>query len=543
MNLQNISSLKLPSSHEMRNFDQSTISSGVPALVLMERAGKGVFDCIKQKFKPSNKGKKKPQFLILAGTGNNGGDGLVLARYLKKAGFNLKVVISASTNYSSEFISQVEKLTGFKDNLFIWGSASIIAGKKFKSISCETFIEQLLQLASNDFIIDALLGTGASLPPRGAICEMLDAVGFAISDNPRKPKIIAIDLPSGMDADTGQISNNCIKADLTICIELIKRGCYQAPANVNCGELATINIGIKTDSPCEFKLLDSQNFQLSRRANAHKGDFGRVLVIGGSRNMTGAAALAAKSALRTGAGLVTATCFLGQQHSFPMEIICETFENREGCYAVEHLELLQHKLPNFDVVVVGPGIGTSTLTSDFVLKLLEFLKTLDSKVVIDADALNILANDRALGSQDLSTRAVLNSNFVLTPHPAEMARLLRLSTEQVQADRYTASMLLANKTRATVVLKGASSIIYSNDRGVVNTTGNPFMASAGSGDVLSGIIAGLLAQGLDSYQAAQFGVHLHGLAADQILEKRKAAIIASDLIEQIPYSVSQFYVG
>ncbi|MCB9030452.1 MAG: NAD(P)H-hydrate dehydratase [Deltaproteobacteria bacterium] len=523
---------ELPSAKEMQSYDSATIEAGTDSLVLMERAGRSIFEFIIDNYKDCLHAGSI--LTILAGPGNNGGDGLVIARYLLEKGCFVKVVVAASDKYSVEFSKQ---LSNFRDCvtksqakltecLYLFGENR----SELDSLSELSSVDkkQLKQiLAESAVVVDALLGTGTNSEPRGEIGAIIETVDRW--QTAESAPIISVDVPSGLNVDSGQAYSPCISADSTVAIELIKRGMLQHPAKVHCGEISQISIGIKVDGASQFELLceDTVAEVPVRNPNSHKGSFGQVFVVGGCRLMPGAPMLSAYSALRSGAGTVYMTSFVGGvQLAAPAELMHIPILDKEY-FDSECFPLILSRLEKASAAVIGPGFGSSEKIRPFLAQVLTVLQEKNIPAVIDADALNHLALE--IGKDGFELR-----NHVITPHPGEAARLLKTSTEQVQADRYKAVEELYLRTGATVVLKGASSIVYHGEKGWVNQTGNPYMATAGSGDVLAGIIASLLAQGLDCVESAKLGTFVHGLAGDRAHAQLSGPIIASDIIEAIP---------
>jgi len=512
----------------MANFDKLTIQRGVPALELMERAGTGMSKAISS-YLEDNKILKSELLLVFVGPGNNGGDGFVLARILNSEGRNVKVLAVQGTRYSEENIYQAKKFSEKSESILLLpqeGKGEYIKDTKHKSLTKN----EVAALVKNAVvIIDALLGTGAKEAPKENIAN---AIKF-ISEKSQKAKTIALDIPSGINADTGGVFEPCVKADITLTVELLKRGMVQDPAREYCGKIEVISIGIDSSGHSEFSLLNNENTPRSkvRKTDSHKGNFGHVLVVGGCREFPGAPILSSMGALRSGAGLVTLS-HLSSIESVPLwpEIMLKTFEASKGFFAKEHINLLKEKMKDY-VFVVGPGLGTHEDTKEFLFELLLALIEENIPCVLDADGLNLLAGDtknRFFGKL---------SSFVLTPHPGEMSKLLGISKQEVQDDRYSAARTLSDRYNSAVVLKGASSVVYGKGQGFVNTSGNPFMATAGSGDVLSGVVGALLAQGLNPLDAVKAGVYFHGAAGDLAHSRMKGPIIASDIIDSLPQAL------
>jgi len=515
--------MPLPSPMEMVAADRRAIESGISCIELMERAGATCADLILQRYRGTC-----ANFVVLAGPGNNGGDGFVIATKLHQAEESVVVLVLQSSSYSSDHLRERERYEREGGVL-----RQIAEGQCSAKSECERV------LLGATIIIDALLGTGAKEAPRGVIAEIILCLTSVSLVRPNPATVIAIDIPSGINADNGSVFNPVVHADVTLAIQAPKRGMLQSPAAECCGEILPLAIGIELGDEVEFQLIISESVLKlpNRNRAAHKGEFGHVLLIAGSASMPGAARLCALAALRSGCGLVTRASWGGESEAgTEPEIMFLQLGSTDSFLVEDHLAQIERFLGKANVVVLGPGLGAATETQTAVLKLLELRKRYGTVMVIDADGLNAIA---AVPEIWRGTR--LLTECVLTPHPGEMARLLGISISEVEGDRYAAARLLAQQTSATVVLKGASSIIYCGTHGAVNSTGNPYMASAGSGDALSGIIAAILAQrGLRSvsmFERVSLAVYLHGMAGDLVQEQRPGPMIASDLIAKIPEAV------
>lgn len=516
---------KLPASAEMVSFDQQTISTGIPGIELMERAGKGVCSTLDALgYFPLDR-----QVTVLVGPGNNGGDGLVVARELQQRGVQVTAILAGAPRYSPDLICQLSKYILSDGSLLFWpGDKGFSPPLELQFASQESILSVI---ADSALVIDALLGTGQVSTPRDAVkdlvCYCCD-VNRSASGN---ILIAAVDMPTGINADNGAVFAHHLKADLTVAIELVKRGMLQYPARYICGRIETVDIGIDCSGFCEFEILSKETVTClpARYPAAHKGNFGHVLVVAGSRCMPGAAHLAAMAALRSGAGLVTKTVLKSVVEGFsaPELLLCPV-EDQTGYYEVGHLSQMLPALKTATCVVLGPGLGQADPTIDFVRELIAVARDSNLSLVIDADALNCLA-----GLVDRGYKIDLQE-AVVTPHPGEAGKLLGVSTAEVQQDRYRAAKELAVSTKAMVVLKGAATVIYVGKRGLVYPTANPYLATAGSGDVLTGIIAALISQGLTREQAVCLGVFAHGVSGSRASQKTGGAIIASDFLDNIP---------
>lgn len=514
----------LPSPAEMAGFDAATIKAGVSGIELMERAGERVARVICDLYQ-SRFGVDHP-VTILCGPGNNGGDGLVVARGLRAHGCHVAVVMTGAAKYSPELTAQVGKCITLGEEFFVFSEDARGLDQPGRLLDLKT-LRELLE--ASWMVVDALLGMGQKDAPHGVVRSVAQCLSEVRQAKGNSPKCIAIDVPTGINADTGEIYDPHVQADLTVSVELVKRGMLQYPAREACGEIRVVSADIKCEPVSEFSLVTRAEPVLKlnpRSPSSHKGDYGRVFVVGGSADMPGAPELAALAALRSGAGLVVKAEFGKGGPSGVPELLHANYP--EGLAAAAVPDLLA-RMRQADCTIVGPGLGTSKAAAQAVLEVLKAIQAEGLPAVIDADALNILSESLRQG------RAVKLPSAVLTPHPGEMARLLGLDGgAEVQKDRYAAARKLAGLLEAVVVLKGASSIIYTGSKGFVNLTGNPFMASAGSGDVLSGMIAGFVAQGKKLADAAVAGVYYHGAAGDQAQQKSRGPIIATDIIAAIP---------
>jgi hydroxyethylthiazole kinase-like uncharacterized protein yjeF len=506
----------LPNAEEMRSFDQHTISNGTSGLQLMERAGAAcVKYLIKEKIitKPS-------RIVICCGSGNNGGDGLVIARELHNKGFRVSVLLVLSKRYSFENSKNCKKFLDIKGKLFC------LKGKSSNDIPSINREKASHLIKQSDVIIDAILGNGQTKAANGEIKKFVSLINESKLNV--KKKVIAIDIPTGVNSSTGEIYNSYLEASLSLAIEFRKSGMSQYPGKGICGEQVIIPIGINANKKPQFTSFNPKIDTVipTRRTYSHKGSYGSVFVIGGSLDMPGAPKLSAFAALRSGAGTVTQTVLnKEEEHDCNAEIMLRHLEHSDGVYQLKNRELLFQSIKNSSAIVLGPGLSTKNPIPQLVKKLIAYLISQNKKFVLDADGLNAIAPIRS---------KISLKNCVLTPHPGEAARLLSTTTNKIEKDRFTAALALANKTEATVILKGASTIIANKHGGFVHEDSSPYLATAGSGDVLSGIVASLMAQGLSPIEAAKTGVFIHAQSGLRAVKKNKGPIIASDIIAQIP---------
>ena len=505
---------------EMKQLDSRTIEEyDVPAEWLMENAGRRVVEEIENTWGPV-KGKR---IAIVCGKGNNGGDGLVAARHLLKRSARTRVYLMGPTAaVMGEARTNLER---FRE-----------IGGTIQALDEESAGRLAGELSEQDIVIDALFGTGLSSPLTGLAAQAVEAINAS-----GKP-VLSVDLPSGIHTDTGQIMGTAVKADVTVTLALPKRGLLLWPGAEQAGRLEIRDIGIPEAlvsqiSPTVRWLSAPEHSAILKRRpmNAHKGSFGHVLVIAGSIGKGGAAVMTSLSALRIGGGLVTLavpSSLEGALPDRPLEIMTLPLPQTEDrTLAPSGLDSLLKFAEDKTVAAIGPGLSTQPETARLVHDL---ITNLSIPMVIDADGLNILASHLDILKQ-------ARAPIVLTPHPGEMARLAGTSSEAVQADRLAAASEFVGRYPVTLVLKGARTVIADRD-GIltINTTGNPGMATAGTGDVLTGIIAGLIAQGYTPDQAACLGVYLHGLAGDLAADEiGEIGFLAGDLIRQIPAALSK----
>jgi hydroxyethylthiazole kinase-like uncharacterized protein yjeF len=497
----------LPSSEEMAELDRLTIQNGIDAMVLMERAGGAIAEQIVANL-PSSR-----RCVVLCGPGNNGGDGLVIARLLRARGFQVSIVLVKAQRYSRECGLQLSKT---EDIAFF----SVDAGASDGKILSGGDVEALLTGA--DCVVDALLGTGQRKTLRGEVREL---VSLVVRVKQRCPHlwIVAVDIPTGLDADTGEVFVPCVPADFTPTVQYIKRGMLAFPGRAMCGKISAVAIGIDAEVPVEFGVACEGNVRrrAARASDVHKGMLGRVLVIGGSLEMPGAPILASMGALRAGAGIV-ARCVHQSwlAGATPPEAMLEVIAGDTNFFTGHDLSDVLKRIRRFDSVIVGPGMGTAPETGAFLEGLFKGIREESISVVIDADALNLIA------SQGISIEGV---RAVITPHPGEASRLLGIQTSEVQRDRFTAVRELARKYGVIAVLKGAGTVVHDGSRGILVTEGTPFLATPGSGDVLSGIIAASISSSTSLFDAGVRGVWLHAVAGMRASEMTGGTILASDI--------------
>jgi NAD(P)H-hydrate epimerase len=499
---------------EMRDADRRTIEEiGLPGAVLMENAGAAVARVVEERFPAA----RRP--FILCGKGNNGGDGFVIARRLL-ARRPLTVLLGARADVRG-------------DALLHLGVLERSGGTVQEAPDAAAWASALGQAAGSEVIVDALLGTGLRQEPSGLAARAIaDLLAWS---RERGVPVVAVDVPSGLPSDTGEVGWPTLEAAVTVTFAAHKYGHVLPPACDRVGEVSVAEIGIPaaTLRPRLWLLeaADARAAYPPRAASAHKGVFGHVLVIGGSVGKTGAAVLAAGAALVSGAGLVTvatAEPALPVVASARAELMTEPLPvSASGGLDREAVARALALAKERDAVVLGPGLGQQASTQEFVR---EFVRRCAAPLVIDADGLNALAGGKG------PERLRRNAPTVVTPHPGEMARLSGSTTQEVQRRRLEAARALAMEAGVVVVLKGQRTIVAGPDgRAAVNPTGNPGMATGGTGDVLAGMVGALLARGTEAWTAAGAAVYLHGAAGDLARDRRgEESLVAGDLLDALP---------
>jgi len=508
----------------MKEIDRRTIAEfGIPGEVLMDRAGRGVAEAVRRLADLSGRGEAPVR--LFAGRGNNGGDAYVAARYLAQWGFPAEVWLAAS----------VDAVTGdARAHLDLMREAGValheLPAPEDWNVLANT------PPAAAGFAVDGLLGTGITGPAREPVASAIRHIrGLG-----RRDIVVAIDIPSGLNADTGESPGDTVAADVTVTMAMPKNGLLAPCALDFVGTLEVIDIGVPPELSgtveSELELVTPEHIRPQfqpRNRTAHKGTFGHVLVIAGSTGYSGAPILAARAATRSGVGLVTAlvpTALAGAvATAVPEAMVHPAPGALHNGLGPDSLESWDRSLDDFDAILVGPGLGTGTAAVGLVDKVLA-----ESAVplVLDADALNVCA-----GRADAFRQAQCPT--IVTPHPGEMGRLLACSAGDIQADRVAAAKRAVDAIGSTVVLKGAGTLVASSGgRIAVNMTGNPGMATGGMGDVLGGLLAGLLAQGAAPFDAAVSAVYLHGRAGDSAAWRlSQCGLIAGDVIDELPNAI------
>ena len=527
--------MKILTAAEMREVDRLTTKQhGVPSLTLMENAGKSVADFIAARFPDF---RRRP-IVVLCGKGNNGGDGFVAARHLLKMGANVRAYL----------VGDPREVKGdAATNLNRWKKAQ---GKLFVDRPGKPAVPA--EFPPDAIIVDALLGTGIRGAVQGRLAEEIAAA------NRHHPgcNVVAIDIPSGLDADTGDAPGPVVVADYTVTFTAPKPGLLLGAGPGHVGELLVRHIGspydlideigkgnLRWSEPAEFA-----RFANPRKPEGHKGDYGHALIVAGSVGKTGAAVLASWAALRAGAGLVTVATpepALPTVAAHTPEVMTEPLAaTRAGAISEHSLEgdLFATLLKGKRALAIGPGLTTQQETQSFVRAVLKAQSEIP--IVLDADGLNAFAGRAA----ELKNR---NGFLVVTPHPGEMARLTGRTTAEIQSNRIEIALKSAAAWNAVVVLKGHHTVVAAPDGSAhINSTGNPGMGTGGTGDVLTGMLAGLIAQyahggnaDADAFaRLLAFGVYLHGLAGDiAYADHNSAPLMASDLIRAVPRAYAEFY--
>ena len=513
--------MKIVTSEQMRSIDGRCPDAGVPTDTLMENAGLAVAKRVRHHLG----GVMGVPVVVLVGPGNNGGDGLVVARHLHSWGARAIVYLCAGRPADDPKLAMVQDQ----------GTPVLQASTD------DGFVRLRQHLEAAKAVVDSVIGTGRLRPMHGTLREVFLALADTRSGR-SDLRLIALDLPSGLDADTGAVDPVCPIADVTVTLGYPKQGLFLFPGAEHAGALETVDIGIPPglddDVTLELMTRDWAGPALPpRSASAHKGTFGSALVVAGCRNYVGAAYLAAMAAARSGAGLVTLAIPESIQSAVAARAVEPTYlplpESSPGVVSPEAATIILDNLGGYDSLLVGCGIGQAPATREMVERLLYSGADLPPTVV-DADGLNLLAL-----SQNPGWWERFPSQAIVTPHPGEMSRLSGITTQEVQIDRTGGAVAMAVRWNKVTVLKGAYTVVaFPDGRAMVSPIANPGLASAGTGDVLAGAIAGLLAQGATLERAAALGVFLHGLAGDEVRGKiGDTGMLASDVLAALPGAI------
>ncbi len=459
----------------MRKCDSAEIAAGTPSSVLMERAASAVVGVIADRFDPT-------RTVAVCGGGNNGGDGIIAAIMLHDMGYASSIYLVDTGKRSAETERRITEAR--------------LRGLEF--IKTPDFGKYTV-------IIDALLGIGADRAPAGKMLDAIDAI------NTSGVPVVSVDIPSGVNADTGECFGEAVFADATVTMAAYKKGLLASQGLEHCGQVYAADIGIKTDGDdgSIYVLEDGDLSLIPKKArNSNKGTFGRVLVIGGSEGMCGAAYLSAKAAYRSGAGLVEIFTHEANRQIL-QTLLPEAIVTAYSDITAE-LDRLKRSIERASVVIIGPGLSTSAAARLMVRKTYGWCR---SPIIIDADALNVTALDALAYPTDCPV--------IITPHPGEMSRLLECSIADITEDPWNIAAGYAAENGLICVLKGARSAVADGITGTmfVNASGTPALAKGGSGDVLTGVIAGMLCQGLSPVGAASLGAFVHGRAGERAAEK------------------------
>jgi hydroxyethylthiazole kinase-like uncharacterized protein yjeF len=510
--------MKVVTAEQMRDIDRRAADAGLTTEILMENAGRAVAEETRKIIG----GAAEKRILVIVGPGNNGGDGLVAGRHLADSGAEVSIYLCSTRPEGDK-------------NLALAQQHKIIIAQADQDSDFAGFNSLL---GSSDLVIDAIFGTGKSRALEGVFKEVMTRV-IAAKDKTPELLIVAVDIPSGLDADTGAVDPICPYADVTITLGYPKPGLFNFPGAERAGRVIIADIGLPPSMGENISTeLITEDWVKSvlpaRPASANKGTFGKVLVVAGSINYIGAAYLACMGAARVGAGLVTLSTASSLQPILAAKMTEVTYaplpEAEAGIIASKAASTVKQWLPEYQVLLLGCGLGQKAAVSEFVKSLLlDPGKAQFPTLVLDADALNILARLPDWWQK-------LNQDVILTPHPGEMARLAGVEVDEVQRRRLDMARKMAVEWQKVVVLKGAYTIVAASDgRTRISQSANPGLASAGTGDVLSGVIAGLVAQGLSPFDAAACGVFLHAQSGEMVMgEMGDVGMLASDLLPALP---------
>ncbi len=508
---------------EMRAIEKAADAAGLSYAQMMENAGHSLANSI-----TAHSHLREHKALGLVGPGNNGGDTLVALAALAAASWQTAAYLVGERDKGDIYLEHLRAAGG---RIFSASEGDGQGKGKLKSL-----------VAENAVVLDGMLGTGIRLPLREPFVKALKATTEAIQGSGRQTYVVAVDCPSGMDCDNGEVAPETLKADLTVSMAAVKRGMLTLPAFEYLGELEVGDIGLPDDLPkwAAIKTYSSDEAMVpaalpSRPLDSHKGTFGTALIVAGSQHFPGAALLASKAAYRSGAGLVTVAVPKTIQAELAGHLPEATWlplPAEAGWISPAAAKVVKGALERVAALLIGPGFGQQASTGEFLAKL---LKTELPPLVVDADGLKLLAKIK-----DWSKR--LPKESVLTPHPGEMAILTGLTTEKIQAGRIETAEKYAKAWMQIVVLKGAFTVVAAPDgRTAVMPLASPALARAGSGDVLAGLITGLRAQGMPAFEAAYSGVWLHGQAGLRAAARLggTAGVLAGDLIDELPALISR----
>lgn len=500
--------MKIFTSEKMKKIEAAANEKGLSYLEMMENAGNACADAIYKHFACTGK-----NIAVVCGKGKNGGDGFVAARRLKDLGCNVSVVLACGLPVAED---------------------AIIMFNRMKDIEAYSFDSEWAkeEIASADLIVDAVFGFGFKGEPDEKTAEVFEFI------NRSKAVVASIDLPSGAECDSAKVSKSCIRADLTLAISCRKPAHVLLPACKYCGKTIVVDIGLDTGVVREeFITFGKKPMKIlpTRNDTSHKGDYGKVLSICGSFKYPGAAVLAATGAVKVGAGLVTAAfpekAYLAIASKLTEPIMLPLPCCEDGFLARGALDKLLPESEKATTVLIGCGLGQTLGTASIFEEVLSSCK---KSLVIDADGINLL-------SMNINIPEAIKGRTVITPHPGEMARLVGLTVQQVNDNRFALAKLFAKKYGVVVALKGANTVVSDGDRVYINRTGNPGMSRGGSGDLLAGMVAGLLAQGFEPFEATVAAVCLHGAVGDYAAKKYSVhGMTPSDMAALLPELLSQY---
>lgn len=512
--------IKVLSADQMKEIDRKAIKDlEIPSVILMENAGRAVYRKVRDIINEEDK-----NALVICGKGNNGGDGYVTARHLIENSIQTAVIsIYRPDSLSGDALINHNILQNFTEIIYLE----------------DIDINKLREIISlSDIVIDAIFGTGLNSEVRGNIKEIIESI-----NEYAEGEVIAVDIPSGVDASTGEIHGCAVLADYTVTMHAPKTGLLLYPGTDYCGEITIGYIGIpeflNEEKELNTYLITEHYAHISlplRPEDSHKGTFGKVFNIAGSLSMPGAAYMCAMSSLLVGAGYSTlavpGSVIPCVSPKAPEIVYVPLKETMKGAISEDAVSETLDKSAGSNVILIGPGLGTENSTVNFVSEFIQQVTNRGDTILLDGDALNILS---------FSESKVLPLNSVITPHPKELSRLMGISVEEILRDKIGVAKKAAKQLNAIVVLKGANTIIAEpNSNTYINVTGNSGLATAGSGDVLSGMIAGFIAQGVELRDAVILGVYLHGLAANLAVEhENEYSLTAVKLMDYIPNAIEK----
>jgi hydroxyethylthiazole kinase-like uncharacterized protein yjeF len=499
--------MKLYTAEEMSRADKGAQALGIPGGVLMERAGAAMARVALEAYAPGHA-------LIVAGGGNNGGDGFVIARELHRSGVEV-AVLATKDGYEGDP----------KTNLGILRNLNV---RLVEPDDLEA------ELGRADLVVDALLGTGFSGEVREKEARLIEKM------NQSGAPVLAVDVPSGVDGATGEVHGAAVRADVTVCAHAAKVGCVVSPGREHAGEVVAVDIGIPPEADVQPSLIwtdaDSLRGRIPRTAQpAHKYSAGALLVVAGSRTTTGAPIMVVNGAQKTGCGIVFLATSESAAPSIDLELtealVYGVAEDDEGFMAPEALDRILKQAERASALAVGPGMGTG----DEGRRLVEgILHETEAPVILDADAITNLAGTDVLAKREAPT--------VVTPHAGELGRLLGSGAREVSASRLRSARKAAEEHGCCVLLKGSDTLVIQDHRAAVNSTGDVALATAGTGDILSGVVGALLSRGMDAYEAARAGAWVHGRAAELWLDETgwpAESMIATDLLPHLPAALGE----